>query len=69
MQFLNLNESDGQKMNTQLSEHKFSYSYKQLLAFILAFIESSFWKVLLFTLGWLQRSTFTKKFFVNDFKD
>lgn len=43
MQFLNMNESDGQKMKTWLFEHKLSYSYKQLLAFILAV----YWKQLL----------------------
>lgn len=43
MQFLNLNESDGQKMKTSLFEHKPSYSFKQLLAFILAV----YWKQLL----------------------
>lgn len=35
MQFVNVNESDDKKMNTRLFEHKLSYSYKQLLAFIL----------------------------------
>lgn len=30
-----MKESDGQKMKTRLLEHKLSYSYKQLLAFIL----------------------------------
>lgn len=43
MQFLDLSERDGQKMNTWLFEHKLGYSYKQLLAFILAV----YWKQLL----------------------
>lgn len=63
MQFLNPNESDGQKMNTWLFEHKLSYSYMQLLAFILAV----YWKQLLKSIAIQWREAAEKYIHKNDF--